>query len=172
MNSFNCIFSFFIIIIFSSITAIPETKPTMSSKEIVRGFLTEVRSGLNPGKAAFYMADTVLAHQVNSENPVTIERSPANYTAHVQDFLKLFGEFKFELTELIAEDDKVYARWIQYGIHRETVDAFKATGLPLVEYTSAVYRVQKEKIVEYWLQSDRFGFEQQLRKNVEVAKSK
>lgn len=140
-----------------------------SPKEIVKDFLSQVRSGLYPEKAGAYTADTVLAHQINSENPVTVRRTPANYTAHVREFLTLFGRFEFEITELIAEDDKVYARWIQKGIHQSAIDNYEPTGLPLIEFTSAVYRVEKEKIVEYWIQSDRQGMEEQLKKNAVLA---
>lgn len=134
-------------------------------KEIVDAFLQNVRSGLHPEKAGEFMADTVLAHQINSENPVTVRRTPSNYTAHVKEFLTLFGKFEFTITELLGDGDKVYARWIQKGKHQADKDNYKATGLALIEYTSAVYRVANGKIVEYWLQSDRLGFEEQLKKN-------
>lgn len=149
---------------------VPEiVKSSASPKEIVRLFLEEVRSGAYPDRAALYMADTVLAHQVNSENPVTVKRTPANYTAHVKEFLALFGRFEFSVTELMADGDKVYARWTQKGTHQKNIDQYKATGLPLVEYTSAVYRIENGKIAEYWLQSDRLGMEAQLRKNALLA---
>jgi predicted ester cyclase len=140
-----------------------------SPKEVVSAFLGEVRSGFHPDKAALYMADTVLAHQVNSEHPVTVPRTPANYAAHVKDFLTLFGKFEFTITELLADGDRVYARWIQKGKHQARIDHYEATGLPLIEYTSAVYRVENGRIVEYWLQSDRLGFEEQLKKNAALA---
>lgn len=155
----------------SKVNAIPTGTVTTArtAKEIVQRFLAEVRSGLCPEKAGQYMADTVLAHQVNSENPVTVRRTPANYTAHVNEFLSLFGKFEFEVTELLADGDKVYARWIQKGKHLADIDSYTATQLPLVEFTSAVYRVEGGKIVEYWLQSDRLGMEEQLKNNARAA---
>jgi predicted ester cyclase len=144
----------------------PTTKePFQQPKEVVRLFLADVRSGKYPTRAVKYMADTVLAHQMNADNPITVKRSPANYTAHIKEFIELFGKFTLEVTELLADGNKVYARWIQRGTHLGQIDEYKPTGKPLIEYTSAVYRVQKGKIVEYWLQSDRKGFEEQLKKN-------
>lgn len=142
-----------------------------TAKDVVKAFLQEVRTGLHPEKASLYMADTVLAHQVNAENPVTVKRTPANYKAHVEDFLDMFGKFEFEVTELLADGNKVYVRWIQRGKHLKEIDGYKATGLPLIEFTSVVYRVENGKIAEYWLQTDRLGFEEQLRKNAEKAKT-
>ena len=138
---------------------------TKTSKEVVLLFLKNVRSGLYPDNAKDYMADTVLAHQVNSENPVSVKRTPENYAEHVKTFLALFGKFRFEVTELIAEGDKVYARWIQTGRHLSKLEGYEPTQLPLIEYTSAVYRIENGKIKEYWLQSDRLGFEEQLKQN-------
>ena len=138
----------------------------LSPKQVVEGFLNDVRSGKHPGRASDYLADTVLAHQVTSENPQTVKRTPGNYAAHVQDFLRLFGNFEFIVTELLADGNKVYARWEQRGVHQAEVDGYKATGLPLLEFTSAVYRIENGKIVEYWLQTDRAGFDEQLKRNV------
>jgi predicted ester cyclase len=107
----------------------------------------------------------VVAHQITSEDPVSIQRTPENYTSHVRDFIRMFGQFDFKVTELLAEDQKVYARWIQTGKHLEEMNGFPATGLPLTEFTSAVYRIENGKIVEYWLQNDRLGMEMQLRRN-------
>jgi len=143
----------------------PASTTLLSPKEIVKKFLTEVRSGLHPENAVNFMADTILAHQLNSENPVSVERTPSSYAAHVREFVESFGQFEFEVTELMADGDKVYVRWKQTGKHLKEIDGYKPTGLPLIEYTSVVYRVEHGKIVEYWLQMDRLGFSEQLKQN-------
>lgn len=143
-----------------------------SPEKIVRAFLTNVRSGLHPEQAKEYLADTLLAHQVISESPATVKRTPENYTNHIKDFLRLFGSYEFQITEFIVQKDKVYVRWKQTGKHMAEIDGYAPTQLPLVEFTSAVYRVEKKKIVEYWVQMDRLGFDLQLKKNAETASKK
>lgn len=101
------------------------------------------------------------------KNSTTVKRTPGNYTSHIQDFKRLFGSYEFEITELIASNDKVYVRWKQTGKHMAEIDGFEPTQLPLVEFTSAVYRVENKKIVEYWIQMDRLGFDLQLQANKE-----
>jgi len=140
---------------------------SQSSEKIVRNFLSNVRTGLRPEDAKLYMADTVLAHQVTSENPTTVKRTPANYTNHINEFKRLFGNYQFEITELIASNDTIFVRWKQTGKHLAEIDGFEPTQLPLIEYTSAVYRVENKKIVEYWIQMDRLGFDLQLKANNE-----
>ena len=148
------------------------TSYAQSSEKIVRDFLSNVRTGLRPEDAKLYMADTVLAHQVTSENPTTVTRTPANYTNHINEFKRLFGNYQFEIIELISAKDKVYVRWKQTGKHIAEIDGFKPTQLPLIEYTSAVYRIENKKIVEYWIQMDRLGFDLQLKQNAETLKGK
>jgi predicted ester cyclase len=124
-----------------------------------------VRTGKAPDDANLFMAELVLAHQVTVENETTVERTPANYASHVREFLKMYGNFSFEITELLAQGDKVYARWIQKGIHTAEIDGYASTGKPINEIASVVYRLQNNKIVEYWIQIDRFGFEKQLQRD-------
>jgi len=142
----------------------PEADPK-TPKEIVAAFLLEVRSGRHPERASLYLAGSVAAHQVNSENPEVVYRTPQDYSAHVEEFQRYFGQFEFDIVEMIAEGDKVYVRWTQRGRHLDEVDRFLATGLPLIEYTSVVYRVEHGRICEYWLQTDRMGMQRQLEAN-------
>jgi predicted ester cyclase len=135
------------------------------NKETVKLFLETVRSGKAVDKANLFMGDTVLAHQMNAEEQITVKRTPQDYSEHVKEFLKMYGNFSFEITELISEGDKVYARWIQKGKHLREIDGYAPTGKALTEIASAVYRLDNNKIVEYWIQIDRHGFEKQLQQN-------
>lgn len=146
----------------NSFRRLSQMNHTTTSQQIVKDFLLTVRSGKNPDKAKEFMAGKVLAHQLNAEHAQTVERTPENYAAHVREFLQLYGQFEFEITELIAQDNKVYARWKQTGKHLAQINGYPATGLPLIEIASAVYRLENGKIVEYWIQIDRAGFEKQL----------
>jgi predicted ester cyclase len=133
-----------------------------SPEAVVRGFLQDVRSGRRPELADQYLAPTVLAHQVTSEAESIVERTPANYQAHVIEFLTLFGDYRFEVTELLAAGDRVYVRWRQEGRHLASIAGEAPSGQPLVDISSAVYRVHGGRIVEYWIQSDRAGLQMQL----------
>ncbi|MEW1699849.1 ester cyclase [Streptomyces sp. NPDC091278] len=132
-------------------------------KDTVHQFLLQVRSGQHPERAGDFMAGQVRAHQVVSEAPVVVERTPREYTEHVQEMLDAYGPFTLTVDELIAEGDRVYARWTQRGRHNGPVDHHQPTGAPVTAMTSAVYRVEDGLIVEYWIQIDRQGITAQLR---------
>lgn len=137
---------------------------------IVRGFIAQVRSGRDPDLAGKYLADRVLAHQVTSEGETTIERTPADYAAHVREFVAAFGSYRLTLEQLIAQRGLVFVRWKQQGLHLQSLSGEAPTGGPLIEITSVVYRVKNGRIVEYWLQTDRKGMEIQLERLVRMGR--
>lgn len=133
---------------------------------VVRRFFEEIRSGRNLHLVTEFMAEKVLAHQVQAEDEVTVERSPMDYANHIQEMLDAYGTFTLEIQELlVSQQDRVYVRWKQIGTHIGEVDGFQPTGLPIIELASAVYRVEDGKIVEYWIQIDRTGITAQLERN-------
>ncbi len=133
-----------------------QTEPA-TPRAVVEEFLQAVRS-----------AAKIVAHQLNSEAPTDVLRTPEDYARHVAEFKRDYGDFELEVTELIAEGDRVYARWRQIGCHVGAIDGFAPTRRKVVELASAVYRVVDGRIVEYWIQVDRQGTEAQLRSNREV----
>lgn len=133
------------------------------ARAVVSGFLSDVRSGRDPDAASLYFAPEVAAHQLTAEGERVVMRSPADYAAHVREFLKLFGPFELTIDELLVDGDKAYVRWTQRGHHLHSLDGEAPSGRPLVEITSVVYRVAGGRIVEYWLQTDRKGMELQLK---------
>jgi predicted ester cyclase len=136
--------------------------PAASPESTVRNFMEVVRSGRAPDDASKYFAPVVQAHQVTSEGETTVARTPAEYAAHVRGFKEAFGDYRFDIEEVIAQGDRVYVRWRQQGSHRGSIDGESPTGAPLTEIGSAVYRVVDGRIVEYWIQLDRKGLEMQL----------
>ncbi|PFA20956.1 polyketide cyclase [Bacillus cereus] len=143
----------------------------MNPELVVKRFFKEVRSGRNIHLASELMSEKVLAHQIQSEHEVTIERSPIDYANHVQEMLNTYGTFTLEVQELFAsQQDKVYVRWKQIGTHIGEIDEFQPTGLPVIELASAVYQVKDGKINEYWIQIDRAGIQAQLESNKEKIK--
>lgn len=123
------------------------------AKQIVTDFFENIRSGKNLLAAYEFMHQRVIAHQIQSENEYTVERSPQDYIDHVKEMQDLYGNFKLEIQEILADGNKVYVRWKQTG---EMVD-----GSQIIQIASAVYLVEQEKISEYWIQIDRKGLELQ-----------
>lgn len=102
-----------------------------------------------------------MAHQIISEEEITVIRTPEDSTEHVREMIDAYGNFSLEVQEFIVQGNKVYVRWKQVG----EVEGYQPTGLPVIELASAVYRIENEKISEYWIQIDRSGILKQLERN-------
>ncbi len=146
----------------SSSSSTEPSKTVTYAAEIVMQFLRDVRSGRDPESASRYLAPRVLEYQLQTEGACSIERTPSDYVLHVRQLLRLFGNFTLQFEDLVAQDDRVFVRWIQRGWHCGSINGEEPTGKPLIELTSAIYRVEAGAIVEYWLQTDRKGLEIQL----------
>ncbi len=137
-------------------SVIPQWAGMSPAARVVAEFLARVRVTGDPVAARRVLAPVVLCHQVVSEAPETVERTPEAYAAHVRDMREQFGPFRFVVAELISEDDRIYVRWQQHG------HLLQGDGRPVTDVGSAVYRVADGRIVEYWVQLDRLGLLAQI----------
>ena len=140
-------------------TVVPNQPHTWSgmpqAARTVTEFLSRVRVTGDAPAAERLMAGSVPAHQHLAERDETVVRSPDEYAAHVRDMLRDHGPFRFEVHELLVEQDHVFVRGLQHG-HLPTRGAHPSAR-PLREAGSAVYRVDHGRIQEYWIQLDRLG---------------
>lgn len=134
----------------------------VSPLHVVKEFLLVVRSGQDPDRASEFLAPRTRAHQVQSEAPLIVERSPAEYAEHVREMQCDYGDFSLSIDELFFGGDRVYARWPQRGHHLVEIEGAAPEGRPLKQIASAVYRLEDDRIVEYWIQIDRHGLRAQL----------
>lgn len=139
------------------------------AERVVTTFLATVRVTGDAGAAARVMGPDVACHQVVSEEPLTIRRTPEEYADHVRDMISALSDLTFRVEDLISCEDRVYVRWRQEGRHTGPWEDVPASGRPLVEVGSATYRVAGGRIVEYWVQLDREGFARQVTRNAASA---
>jgi len=128
-----------------------------TTRGVVRGFVENVRSGRRPDDATLYLAAAVECHQLESEQLLTITRSPADYAAHVRDLVGRWGAYTLHIDELIVDGDRAHVRWTQRGHDLHGPDPTRA----VIQITSATYRVNEGRIAEYWVQVDRLGVQAQ-----------
>ncbi|MGX6602645.1 ester cyclase [Micromonosporaceae bacterium Da 78-11] len=132
------------------------------TRQVVTDFLHQVRSGRAPHRAADFMAPVVLAHQLQSEDEVTIERTPDDYADHVREMTTTWGSFTLTVDELLVDGARAYVRLTQVGRQLGQVDGRPATGRAVRQINSVVYQVEDGRITQYWIQIDRAGVTAQL----------
>ncbi len=123
--------------------------PTLqrTAEDVVREFLTDVRSGRHPERAARVLAPRVVAHQgrPGAEHGVVV-RTPAGYADHVREMLSASGPWDFSWRTTTLPSGDVAASWTQ----RRTGPAGSG-----VEHGRATYRVREDRVTEYWVESGR-----------------
>ena len=83
-----------------------------------------------------------------------------NFLAAVQ---AAFPNNHLAIEHLVAEDDKVVARWTSYNTHTgANFLNIPASGNPIIVTGTTIYRLEDGKIIEMWHNEDTLGMLQQL----------
>ncbi len=122
----------------------------MDNKTIVKRFIEEVWHAKR-----FHMIDelcspTFLPHGLPSGIPATREgfKQVANAMHHV------FPDIHFTIEDMIEEQGKVVIRWNSTATHQGNFLGITVTNKLVRRSGITIYRVQEEKIVEWWNASD------------------
>jgi steroid delta-isomerase-like uncharacterized protein len=73
-----------------------------------------------------------------------------------------FPDIQFTVEDLIAEGDRVVARWTARGTHEAEYAGIPPTGKPGVVTGITVYRIADGQVQECWTNADELGLLQQL----------
>jgi steroid delta-isomerase-like uncharacterized protein len=90
---------------------------------------------------------------------------PLDYAAHADFDAMLFTAFpdlQFMLDDLLADGDRVVARFTARGTQTGVFQGIPATGSTATVSGIAIYRLAEGKVVEQWLEYDQLGLLQQL----------
>lgn len=80
----------------------------------------------------------------------------------ILSLIKAFPDLHYKIEEMIAENDKVFIKWLISGTHKEKFQNIEATGKTISNTGMAVFRLKDDKIISANVYTDRFSFLQQL----------
>jgi steroid delta-isomerase-like uncharacterized protein len=86
----------------------------------------------------------------------------ADLAARDQAILGAFSPLQFRLEDLIAEDDRVVARWSQTGTHTGAFMGILPTGRQFTITGIDVHKLEDGRMAEHWHVVDLYGLLQQL----------
>lgn len=133
-----------------------------TNKEIVRRYFEEVLGAGN--------LDVVSALVDTSYTNHSLTRADTGFVGLRNRLTALrtaFPDLSVELHDLIAEDDKIVARWTLRGTHEGPFNEgwynnIPPTGRPTAMTAITIFRLAEDKIVECWNERDRLGRLRQL----------
>lgn len=85
---------------------------------------------------------------------------------------KSFPDWKEEIVDIIAENDKIVTRYKSTGTHRGNFNGLDSTGKKVIIYETSIYRIANGKIVEQWGFPDELSMRTQLEKKIVIHKQK
>ena len=129
------------------------------NKAIVNRFLEEV---LNQGSQAAIA-------QLIDPGIVVHHRWLPGGAGGLHDVAQMMGEFRngfpdlaYTVHDLVAENDKVAARWTARGTHRGDFRGTPATHCAVIVTGTDVFVIAGDRIIETWVNSDLLGLMEQI----------
>ncbi len=127
-------------------------------KALVRRAWDEVYNQRNLEFIDEVFVDDVIVHEPDRELHGTAELKQYNAT-----YFDGFPDLTVSLDDVIAEGDKVVARWTFRGTHQGEVEGLgPPTGRSFELEGITIHRFEGEKVVEFWERYDNLSLLQQL----------
>lgn len=123
------------------------------NKALVRRFYEEVYVNWNMA-----LADQLISPQFTSHDwPERGPTGPRAFRDYYSAIRSAVPDARYEVDDLIAEDDKVVVRWRLLGTHKGNFRGIAPSGRPITLKGIAIYRVEDGKLMERWVVSDLHG---------------
>ena len=129
------------------------------NKAVIRRYFDEIWNQKKVEALVELVAENARGHDATSVEPVI---GFENIKQVVFLFHRAFPDMQVSLYDMIAEDDKVVARWGLRGTHSNLFMGVPASG-KLVDVRGIIFfRLENKKIVEYWGNFDTLGLMKQI----------
>jgi steroid delta-isomerase-like uncharacterized protein len=111
-----------------------------------------------------FVADDVVNHSPASSDELTpeAEHGIEAFRRHAESIVAAFPDIRFDIQDVIAEDDRVMVRFVLTGTHSGEMGGVEPTGEEITMSGIVVYRFEDGKIVERWDETNVAGFLQQV----------
>ena len=132
---------------------------TIEANKLAMHRFTEFINTASEGLAAELISPNAIFHVPGHAEPV---RGPAGYLAIIGMMRAGFPDIRWTLEEMIAEADKVAARFTMRGTHQGTFFGVPPTGKKIEAKAMNFYRLLDGQFVEEHGQPDLLGLLQQI----------
>ena len=130
------------------------------NKKLVRRYFEDAPR--NPELCDEIFAPSLLFHAIQHALPQTTESNPQSEKAAYEWLKNVWGDWRITIDEMIAEGDRVMARWTFHGAHRGDYLGLPPTNKQVSYSGINIFRVENGKIAEIWDIVDRLWLWQQL----------
>ncbi|MCP4605627.1 MAG: ester cyclase [Proteobacteria bacterium] len=135
---------------------------SLENKALVRRYFEHAPR--NPDVCDEIFASSFQFHTIQraSVTPQVITSTPQSEKAAYEWLKTVWGDWSMTIDEMIAEGDRVMARWTFHGTHEGEFSGLPPTYKQIVYSGINIFRIAEGKIAEIWDISDRLWMWQQL----------
>lgn len=127
------------------------------NKNIVRRFFEE-----GPSKGDLRAADDLLAPNFALHTPLPSAPGIQGMNDVISACRAAFEHLNVAVEDMVAEDDRVTARFTARGIHKGAFMGLPATGKSITMTGIEIFRMENGRIAELWGEANLLGLMQQL----------
>lgn len=127
-------------------------------KDVLYGLYEAINRGDYPA-VEHIIADDYVEHE---PLPLWIPSGREGVKEYIRLLHRAFPDIAYDVRDIAAEGDKVWARISVFGTHREDFEGIPATGKPVQIEKVDIYRFSQHKIIEHWSITDQLALFQQL----------
>jgi steroid delta-isomerase-like uncharacterized protein len=120
-------------------------------------------------RAAFESLESILAQHEQLYGPEWVGHFPGmppldadGHRQYSEVMSRAFPDLERTIEDLVAEGDKVVARWTARGTHDGDFNGIPPTGKTAHSSGITIFRIADGRIVEEWAESDTLGLLQQV----------
>src|SRR5215210_2887435 len=116
------------------------------NKTVVRRVIEDFLTTADPQLAGEMFAFDYVDHSPSHPNLTGIE----NVKRSANEWLEAFPDSRNVVEDVVAEGDRVAARWTTQATHRGEFAGFPPTGAPVTVTWFAIFRLADGKVAESW----------------------
>lgn len=133
-----------------------------NNKEILAAFIQAVWSEGRADAADEYLADQYVIHHDPGDPWDGQTLDLEGFKNRVRQSRAPFPDQRFDIHEMMSEQNRVVASWFWSGTHKGDFPGFPASGKRITMSGITVYYFDAGKICGHWQMTDRAGVYQQL----------
>jgi steroid delta-isomerase-like uncharacterized protein len=127
------------------------------NKAIIRRFFE-----VGPSKGDLVAANELLSPNFSLHTPLPSAPSVQGMIDTITTCRAAFEHLNVKVEDMVAEGDKVTARFVANGNHKGSFMNLPPTGRPITMTGIEIFRIENGKIAELWAEANLLGLMQQL----------
>lgn len=135
---------------------------TETNKAIVQRYLEQVWNERRRELFEEFYVENVVLHSTGAPSGPGLGPGLEGIKTAYDRLLNAFPDIQITNDDVIAEGDKVVARWTLRGTHQGELRGIPATGKQVTQSGISIFCLDNARIVEVWVQADNMSLMQQL----------